>query len=139
MSSTPYTNSIRTNYATVFYNDSSFIKTILDNDSEMELEDIIAQRELYAKITLGKRHVILVIAGARTSATKEAREYAANNPVLGRLAEAVIIKSMSVRILGNVYINFNKPKVPTKLFKTEEEAEEWLRDILNQNSEQQMA
>jgi len=76
-------------------------------------------------------HCVLAIAGERTQATEEARVYAAKNVPEGRLAEAVIIRSLSVRILGNFFLRFNKPGVPTRLFDDYDEAVHWLRAQLS--------
>jgi len=35
--------------------------------------------------------------------------------------------SLASSIIGNFYIKFNNPSIPTKLFKTEDEALDWLK------------
>lgn len=124
------TQEYKANHCTVRYYPEGILISTLADDVELSIEDVIDQRKLYYELTKGQPHVILVIAGHHTSATKEARDYAATHPVPGRLAEAIIIKSISVRILGNVYINFHKPTVPTKMFNKEEDAIEWLSKFL---------
>lgn len=124
------TQSLTGKHCKIYYNGEGLIKSVLSDDVELEIEDVISQRKSYKELVGENPHVILVIAGHHTSATKEARDYAANNPVTGRLAEAIVVKSMSVRILGNVFINFHKPSVPTKMFNKEEDAIEWLSKFL---------
>jgi len=134
-----HTSIHKANHCTVRYSPDGLLIATLADDVELSIEDVIDQRKLYSELTKGKPHVILVFAGHHTSATKEAREYAANHPVPGRLAEAIIIKSMSVRILGNVFINFHKPSVPTKMFNKEEDALEWLSTFLEFDQNKQLA
>lgn len=134
-----YTQTSSANHCQIYYNGSGLIKSVLADDVELSIEDVISQRKAYSELVKGNPHVILVIAGQHLSATKEAREYAAMNPVPGRMAEAIIIKSMSVRILGNVFINFHKPAVPTKMFNKEEDALEWLNKFLNPYQKKELA
>lgn len=117
--------------ATIFYNGKGFIKVILDDGAEMELDDILEQRKIAHEFAQGKPHVVLAIAGSHTSATKEARVYSSKNIPEGRLAKGVIVKSLAVRLMGTVYISFHKPGVPTKLFENETEAIHWLNEKLN--------
>jgi hypothetical protein len=38
----------------------------------------------------------------------------------------MVIKILGQRILGNFYIKFQKPMIPTKIFNNHEDALEWL-------------
>lgn len=98
----------------------------INDDIELSLQDIIEHREIAARLTQSKPHSVLAIAGERTQASSEAREYAASNIPVGRVAEAVVIRSLTVRILGNFYLQFHKPGVPTKMFDDRYEAMRWL-------------
>lgn len=42
------------------------------------------------------------------------------------IADAIVIKSLAHKILGNFYLNFHKPVKPTRLFMKKEEAIKWL-------------
>ena len=130
-----YKQKVRAKHAEIFFDGNFFFKVILDDEIELELEDIIEQRNICQELSQNKPHVILAIAGTRTSATKEAREYSSQNVPLGRVAEAVIVKSLPVRLMGSVYINFHKPNVPTKMFEHEKDAQDWLNSFQNRTSE----
>lgn len=62
--------------------------------------------------------------------TKESRAFAAN-PEHTKLvkAGAVIIKSKIHSIIGNYYLAFQNPPVPTKFFYTEIVAREWIEQF----------
>lgn len=117
----------------ISYDGNGMLLSQLDEDAEMELEDIIDQRRICHEFTQGKPHVILAIAGSRTSATKEAREYSSANVPEGRIAEAIIIHSLSVKLLGSVYLKIHKPRVITKMFTDEKEALKWLTEQLEKH------
>lgn len=116
--------------ATIYYNGNELVKVVLDDNIELEVDDIKAQREVVAELTKDKSYVILAITAANTSATKEAREYSSSTATLGRVAEAIVIKSLAVRLMGNIYIHFHKPGVTTRMFESEQKALEWLREQL---------
>lgn len=108
------------------YDGNGFLVATIKDDIELTLQDIIEHREIAARLTNGQPHCVLAIAGERTNATTEARQYAASNIPVGRVAEAVVLKSLTVRILGNFYLQFHKPGVPTKMFDDRYEAMRWL-------------
>ncbi len=109
------------------YDGEGILVATINDDIELTLQDILDHREIAARLTRNEPHCVLAIAGERTQATQEAREYAANNVPIGRIAEAVVIKSLTVRILGNFYLQFHKPGVPTKMFDDRYEAMTWLK------------
>ena len=45
-------------------------------------------------------------------------------------ADAYVATNIGHQIMGNLYLTFNKPGRPTKIFKTEEGAVEWLKTFL---------
>lgn len=113
------------------YNGDGVLVVTIKDDLELTMDDIIDHRTIAKRMTGTGPHCVLAIAGERTTATEEARVYAAKNVPEGRVAEAVIIRSLSVRLLGNFFLRFNKPGVPTRLFEDYDEAMLWLRSRLN--------
>ena len=121
---------VRHKKAVISYNGKGFLKVVLSDDAEISKDDVVEQRKITSDLTGNKPHVVLAITGRRTSATKEAREYSASNIPEGRVAEAILIKSLPVRLMGKFFINFHKPTVPTKMFDSESEAMLWLNQRL---------
>ena len=121
---------VRTKKAVISYNNKGLLKVVLADYDEITYEDVIEQRKIASDLTGNKPHVVLAVTGRRTSATKEAREFSASNVPEGRLAEAILIKSLPVRLMGKFYINFHKPNVPTQMFESENEAIIWLNQRL---------
>lgn len=113
------------------YNGEGILVVTIKDDIELTEQDIKDHREIARRIVGTEPHCVLAIAGERTQATEEARVYAATHVPEGRVAEAVIIRSLPVRILGNFYLKFHKPNVPTRMFEDYEDAMNWLRAQLN--------
>jgi hypothetical protein len=44
-------------------------------------------------------------------------------------AEAMVLNNIANKLIGNFYIQINKPTVPTQIFTQEKEAIEWLREF----------
>lgn len=127
-----FVKSVKTNHAVISYDGEGIILSELEDDTEISMEDVIEHRRVIHEFTGGKKHAVLAIAGKHTTATKEAREYSSQNIPEGRVAEAIVIISMPVRLMGKIFINFHKPGLPTKLFETKEEAMVWLKGILSE-------
>lgn len=109
------------------YNGDGILVVTIKDDIELTVQDIIDHRAIAARIVGIQPHCVLALAGERTQATEEARIYASTNTPEGRVAEAVIIRSLPVRIMGNFYLKFHKPNVPTRMFEDYEDAMRWLR------------
>lgn len=91
-------------------------------------------REVAAVIaTLGdmKPMPVLRIAGKFSSVGPGVREFlASEQSQQNLLADAIVVNSLSQYLLGTLYLNFNKPRKPTRIFISVKEAEGWLRDFI---------
>lgn len=68
-------------------------------------------------------HVLLITGIKNTS--KEARDYFSTEGIANMKSMALLTNSPISRTIGNFFLFFNKPKVPTKLFTSRDEAIEW--------------
>jgi hypothetical protein len=109
---------------------SRILRMKIMEDASIEVEDAIQNYEAASSLTNGEKHLLLVDAQANVYISKETRIYSAQTKPNSPLAMALIVNSTANRLIGNFYINFNKPKVPTKLFPTEEKALKWLEEFL---------
>lgn len=74
---------------------------------------------------------VLVDARGTVSMTREAQEATANNTVNDRTAgTAILVDSPVSSLLGNFFIRFARPPYPTRLFRKEEPAREWILELL---------
>ena len=95
------------------------------------LEQAKANIATVLSITDGRPELLLIDITAIKSLSKEAREeYAKAGDSYGVKAVAIVTNSGIGKILGNFFISFDKPVVPTKLFNSDSAAKEWLQDFL---------
>lgn len=100
----------------------------------LELTEQIAEKILVEgeKLASDSKFCVLVDVRKNVSSTSEARKYSAKNPYIkNHLAYAMLADTMPVIILSNFFIKVNRPLIPTRLFKNEEEAVKWLQTFLS--------
>lgn len=72
-------------------------------------------------------HKVMVVAGDLALSDDSARNYAtteeSTNPII---ALAIVTCSLPQSIIANFIMKFQKPRIPTKVFNSITEAEEWL-------------
>ena len=100
------------------------------NNLQLDLQ--VAQECVEARIkySAGISYPVCIYLTGVKSATKEAREYLAEEGTRLVKAGALIIGSPVTKILGNIFLRINKPEVPTHLFNNEEDAIEWLKQFV---------
>lgn len=93
----------------------------------LDVELQLRMRKIYHELAAGKKINFIFSADLGFSVTKEARENAErlseSSPIK---AYAIIVNNIAYRLIANFYYKINKPKVPYKLFGTQEEATHWL-------------
>ena len=99
--------------------------------------DVPLQEKLYellAQICEGKKYGFIFDAKDNVIITKEARENATRlEKNSSSFASAAIATSLPYRLIANFYLKFNKPGIPFKIFKKEEEAIVWLSKQAKKN------
>jgi hypothetical protein len=92
----------------------------------------IARKCVEARITFSRGisyPVFIDMKGIR-SVTKEARDYLADEGSRLIKGGALLVDSALTKMLGNIFLQINKPQVPLKLFTDKDEAREWLQQYL---------
>lgn len=98
---------------------------------DLEVDDLIGVKKANLELANGRPYTVLLSFGYLTNTTSELREMAASKEfVMDTLAIGLLTHSTGQRLMGNFYLNFNKPKINTRLFTSEDKACEWLRNIL---------
>jgi len=83
---------------------------------------------VFKELTKGRKPSLLILYSEDNMFSKDAREYISSKEVSDVLkADAMVIKGLALRIIGNGYLKINKPKRPTRLFTSKEEAVKWLK------------
>lgn len=103
-------------------------------DQEVDLYEMTEMLRYVEEFMGKKRHYAVIDFGGSLTSTTEARKKYADSDYVNtyRIADAFIVKSLSVRIVANFFINVTKPKVRTKLFTNDEEAIKWLESVVDE-------
>jgi hypothetical protein len=119
--------------ADAFILEGRIIENVLNYAVTLEVEDVKEIKEMNLKLAEGKDYALLVDPGEWSSITEEARELLASPEMAHlNLAKAIIIYTITQRIIGNIYLSLNHPVVETRLFTDREKALEWLRDKVDE-------
>lgn len=103
----------------------------IKTSNDVEIKHVVEIVSALEKFGNGKKFPLLITTQKYTLPSPEARTYIAtaeSDPFAS--AEAYVIQSFSQKLVGNIYISFNKPARPTRIFTSEEKAIEWLKSFL---------
>lgn len=118
-------------HSTVHLRNDGIVQVNFGENIDIDLKEAVEIVDAIGEITEGKKAPILNVAGKSTSATSAAREYSATPFGLKyTLADAYVVTNLAQKILGNFYVGFNKPLIPTRVFDDVEKATEWLKTHL---------
>ena len=107
--------------------DEKILTCILIGDVEIDVHHVEADFEAAKKLTEGKKYLSLVLASKHTSITPAAQKRSmAKEKYEHVVAQAIVVKSLAQRILGNFMIKFIKYPMPCELFTSKEKAVQWL-------------
>ncbi len=97
---------------------------------EIDIQQIEEINQGKIVLANNKPYKILFVAPNLGNITMEAIRFSASEKVYkNAIAKAVVAQSLSSRLISSFFISVIKPPAPTKLFKTIEEAEEWLNNV----------
>jgi len=120
-------NKILLGHTTVELRDDGIVEIyFLENHDigEKEVEDLISA---YDELLENKKYPLMHIPESFVNFSKEAKAYSVTERGLQySKAEAYVFTSLGYKIIGNFYLKFNRPPIPTRLFKNKEDAIEWL-------------
>ncbi len=122
---------IATSGGIVFLQPDGIMRMEISKTDEITLENVNDFIAAVKEIGGGKPFCNLIIFEKFVQVDKESREYSASEEAnIYTIAEAFVIKSAALKIVGNFYIQVNKPTRPTKIFTNEEDATKWLKTFL---------
>ena len=114
----------------VSFEPPDLLRVSVKSDGRLELAD--AKRiKVFAlsQASEGKFRMLSVPEDGATVAP-EIREYLSSVERLAYVyADALVVRSFPHRLITDFYLKFHRPKVPTKIFATEEAARAWLETL----------
>lgn len=115
-------------HSVVGLRNDGIIQVNFGDETELDIKEAKEIVDAIGKLTGGKKALVLNIGGKNTTATTAARNYSASEQgIKFTIADAFVTLSLAQKILGNFYLNFHKPGIPTKIFDNSEEAIVWLK------------
>ena len=98
---------------------------------DMTLENSKEIYEMRAKISNGEGQYFCYDISKLKSMTSEARKYGEMNGQENLIASAIIVNSIFAKFIYSIFLQLYNVKIPTKAFKTKEEAVIWLNTMKN--------
>lgn len=119
-------------FATLMFDEENMVLYI--NLKQGIIIDIYEIREIISCVwqILGDfKHYVIINFESDVEITLKARElYSKASYVVNyHIANAFVVDSLALRIAGNFFIKVTKPTIPTKIFKTQEDALKWIKTI----------
>ncbi len=122
---------IKTATGTVSFQEEGIVRYQIDQTDEITLQNVKEYLEAVRNLGGGKAFCNLVVMKEFIQVGDEARKYAAGEESnMYTIADAFVINSIALKLVGNFYIRYNKPVRPTRIFNNEEDALVWLRTFL---------
>ncbi|MBL0330187.1 MAG: hypothetical protein IPP64_12395 [Bacteroidetes bacterium] len=122
---------INISLGTISIQEEGILRFDIDSVDEITLQNLKEHLEVVKALGNGKSFCNLVVLTKFIQVGDDARKFAASKDSnMYTLADAFVINSVALKIVGNFYIRYNKPVRPTRLFTDESEALRWLRTFL---------
>ena len=132
------TNKVETSKTIIYKWNEHTICLSYKPDINITLIDAIETSSQIHEITKDNYYNILIdLRGIFGNMTNEARNHFATDSKIQKykIAEALLIDNLPVRIIAKFYMKFNKPSGLVKIFNNKEKAINWLEQIYNTKSE----
>ena len=114
--------------ARLWLGDDGIVRIIHVQGAEVTLADAQETMAAYLKLNRGKRRPLFVDTKTMRSLAREARHYYASEDAANvASAVAIIVGTPVSQVLGNFYLGLSNPRLPTRLFSSEDQALEWLK------------
>jgi len=123
-------NKIETSIA-YFYIENDILFMRSKKDADITLEANIESVDARKKLQNGKKMLVLIDTRNVWQVTNEARAYATTKEVEDLSIAMALLPGLNITtiLIASFFIKFNKPSIPTKLFKSEDKAIEWLNSF----------
>lgn len=102
----------------------------LQPGEELDVEDVIPIVDWVKDHAVELPYKLMLVGGYGSTISPDVQAFMAEPERRARVArEAFVIQSFAHRLIANFYIRYRKPEIPTKIFQSEEEANNWLSEV----------
>ena len=123
---------IETKTHNLWLDEDGIFHSVAKPNAEVTLKGATELLEIHQKLTGNKKTPIYTDIREIKSMTRAARMYLAGKEAEKlHLALAILTASPLNKFFGNLFMNFSKPRFPTRMFTSEEKALEWLKGFVN--------
>ena len=102
------------------------------SDCLVEKEDVIEIDSILLSLADKGDYFVLVDAlNVLSNMTTEAQRYFSKQSVFGKrvIATAILVNNLPIRLTATIFIKFQQPEFPTKIFRTKKEALNWFKEF----------
>lgn len=128
MTGTLINTTIDLDFAIVKLRNDGIVQTDINLDDSITLEQAKTLLEAYINVSNGGGKPHLMIPTKFAIPDNDVLDFIKNVGNIHGKADAFIIKSLPQKIIGNFFLKFHKPKIPTKLFSDYTKAIKWLKE-----------
>lgn len=119
----------------LYKRDDGIIVRVSKDNAQYTLPDTHEYVKALHDLTNGAPHFLLLVPGKNSSMDSASRSYLAGDEALKDIkAMSGVLKTVGHRLIGNLYLNYNKPKIPVRFFDTYDEAINWLKNLRSSNA-----
>ncbi len=98
---------------------------------QMTLENVMEHNRQHKALNPGSKIFLCVNMDNLLSMDKEARKFYVQPEIIAQYGGvALYTTQMTPFVIGKMFLNIEKPNVPSKLFKDKLEAENWLKEVI---------
>lgn len=110
----------------MYLREDGIMNTVFEDNILITIEDVSGALN-WVKSLGGKKYLNLFEGGYNTDFDPFVREYASSSEENNyTIADAIITSTLSLNMVAKFYVQYNKPYMPTKVFKSRDEAIQWL-------------
>ena len=125
---------VRTKINEKYVDSNGILRIKVIEGAHIDLVSLKEDGEVNLQLTGDRKTLALYDSRGFFTIEPEAREYLRSGIVdPTRIATAVLTDRLATKLLVNFFIRFNKPKTPMKMFTSEDEALDWLKNFRVEN------
>lgn len=123
-------NKVVTSVAEMYIDADGILRIKILPGAHLTIDTVKEYFDATQKLLAGKKALVLFDGSAEYLITEEAKAFGASELVTStRIAIAYVTRSISNKLMFNLYRIVYKPSVPTKMFSSEVSALKWLRSF----------
>lgn len=124
-------NAINTRCSKLWLDDGGILHEQFVPKTDLTIQDAEQSMAVGLELSEGADFSWLVDITNMKSITKEAREYFGKVENSHLKAVGLVTNSPISKVFGNFFLRFNKPEIPVRLFSSEIQAHDWLKEFLS--------